>query len=131
MPRNKAMRDFLLALSVTFFVQPLVLSQTNPTSPAFEAVSIKAAGSQSIPVTTASGKKSMGVKVSEDPGRITYQNTTLMPVLMRAYQVERRQITGPAWLDNERYDIVATIPKDAPKEQIPAMLQNLLVERFK
>jgi uncharacterized protein (TIGR03435 family) len=125
------MRHFLLALGLTFFVQPLAFSQAGPASPVFEAASVKAAGSQPIPSPTANGKKSTGVKVSEDPGRITYQNTTLLPVLMRAYQVKRRQINGPAWLDNERYDIVATIPKDTPKEQIPAMLRNLLGERFK
>jgi uncharacterized protein (TIGR03435 family) len=125
------MRNFMFALGATFFVQPLAFCQTSPAAPVFEAASVKAAGRQPIPSPTANGKKSMGVKVSEDPGRITYQNTTLTPVLMRAYQVKRRQIAGPVWLDNERYDIVATIASDTPKEQIPAMLENLLVERFK
>jgi uncharacterized protein (TIGR03435 family) len=32
--------------------------------------------------------------------------------------------------ESERYDIVATIPDGATKEQFPMMLQNLLTERF-
>ena len=49
---------------------------------------------------------------------------------MRAYDVKRYQIVGPSWMDTERYDIVAIPPEGAAQEQIPAMLQNLLVERF-
>jgi uncharacterized protein (TIGR03435 family) len=49
---------------------------------------------------------------------------------MKAYNVKRYQIVGPAWLDTEHYDIIAKPPAGAAKEQIPAMLQNLLVERF-
>src|SRR5262249_21050048 len=40
-------------------------------------------------------------------------------------------ITGPAWLDSERFDITAKVPDGVSKEQIPAMLQVLLAERFK
>jgi uncharacterized protein (TIGR03435 family) len=41
------------------------------------------------------------------------------------------QISGPGWLDSERYDIVAKVPRGATKEQFMGMLQNLLAERFK
>jgi uncharacterized protein (TIGR03435 family) len=125
------MRKFPLALGLTFLAQPLAVSQAiPPPPPAFEAASVKPGGTQPIPPPPA-GVRSTGTSVSEDPGRITYLNTTLTPVLMRAYQVKRRQINGPAWLETQEYDIIATLPKGAPKEQIPAMLQKLLVERFK
>jgi uncharacterized protein (TIGR03435 family) len=120
-----------IALGLTLFVQPLVFSQTGSPSPVFEVVSVKPGGTLPIPPPSAKGLRSTGISISEDPGRVTYLNTTLIPVLTRAYQVKRRQINGPAWLDSEKYDIVATIPKGALKEQIPAMLQNLLAERFK
>jgi uncharacterized protein (TIGR03435 family) len=125
------MLKFPIALGLTFLVQPLAFGQTSPPSPAFEVVSVKPGGTLPIPPPSAKGLKSTGIWISEDPGRITYLNTTLIPVLTRAYQVKRRQINGPAWLDSEKYDIVATIPKGALKEQIPAMLQSLLAERFK
>ncbi len=52
-------------------------------------------------------------------------------ILMNAYDVKNFQISGPAWLDTERYDITATMRPDATKEQFRVMLQNLLAERFK
>jgi uncharacterized protein (TIGR03435 family) len=124
------MLKFPVTLGVILFAQPLAFSQTSSPSPVFDAASVKPGGTQPV-VAVRRGLKSTGSTTSEDPGRITYLNTTLIPVLMRAYQVKRRQINGPAWLDSERYDIVATIPKGASKEQIPAMLQNLLADRFK
>src|SRR5262249_37900154 len=35
------------------------------------------------------------------------------------------------WLDSERFDVVAKIPENTPKDQIPLMMQALLAERFK
>src|ERR1017187_586637 len=68
---------------------------------------------------------------SSDPGQITYTNVSLKNVLMNAYGVKDFQISGPGWLDSERYDIVAKVPRGATKEQSKVMMQNLLAERFK
>jgi uncharacterized protein (TIGR03435 family) len=54
----------------------------------------------------------------------------LKPVIALAYGVGVDQVIGPQWLDDDRYDIVATLPVDAPQGQVPAMLQHLLAERF-
>ena len=51
-------------------------------------------------------------------------------LLIRAYDVKGYQITGPSWIDTEQYEIAATIPAGATKEQAAQMLQNLLAERF-
>jgi uncharacterized protein (TIGR03435 family) len=53
-----------------------------------------------------------------------------MNIPTRAYDVKNYQISGPAWLDMERYDIAASIPSGATKKQFNLMLQNLLAERF-
>jgi uncharacterized protein (TIGR03435 family) len=58
-------------------------------------------------------------------------NMTLKALMIQAYGVKNFQIEGPAWLDSEGYDIEAKLPEGASKEQIPAMLQALLAERFK
>jgi uncharacterized protein (TIGR03435 family) len=68
---------------------------------------------------------------TKDPGRIHYPYMTMKNILVNAYDVKTFQITGPAWLDSERFDITATMPPDTTKEQFRAMLQNLLAERFK
>ncbi|HTS28166.1 MAG TPA: TIGR03435 family protein [Bryobacteraceae bacterium] len=40
-------------------------------------------------------------------------------------------MSGPSWLDTERFRIVARVPAGATKEQAPVMLQRLLAERSK
>jgi len=56
---------------------------------------------------------------------------SLKSLIMLAYDVKNYQITGPQWLDTERFDVTATMPPDTTKEQYRIMLQNLLIERFK
>jgi uncharacterized protein (TIGR03435 family) len=54
-----------------------------------------------------------------------------MGLLMRAYEVHRRQILGPEWLETKHFDVTAKLPDGANTKQIPKMLQALLTERFK
>jgi uncharacterized protein (TIGR03435 family) len=68
---------------------------------------------------------------STDPGRVTYTGVNLKSLVARAYGVKEFQVEGPAWLEGERYDVIATIPKGADKEQVGLMMQRLLAERFK
>jgi uncharacterized protein (TIGR03435 family) len=39
-------------------------------------------------------------------------------------------VSGPAWLSDQSFDIEAKVPDGAPKEELNAMLQSLLEERF-
>jgi uncharacterized protein (TIGR03435 family) len=41
------------------------------------------------------------------------------------------QISGPSWLESDCVGIIGRMPEGAPKEQLPAMLEALLAERFK
>ena len=68
---------------------------------------------------------------TDDPGRLVSYYTTLKMILTRAYDLKSFQIVGPAWLDSERYDIVAKVPPGATSGQVNIMLQNLLADRFK
>jgi uncharacterized protein (TIGR03435 family) len=51
-------------------------------------------------------------------------------LLMTAYDVKTYQISGPAWMATERYDVIVKVPKEATTEQVSVMWQNLLTERF-
>jgi uncharacterized protein (TIGR03435 family) len=51
-------------------------------------------------------------------------------LISEAYGVKGYQVTGPAWLDSERYEIVGQLPEGKTREQAKFMLQNLLAERF-
>jgi uncharacterized protein (TIGR03435 family) len=67
---------------------------------------------------------------TEAPGRISYVNIALKGLLAAAYRVRVIQIFGPAWLDDLKYDIEATIGPGTTRPQFRVMLQNLLKERF-
>lgn len=65
-----------------------------------------------------------------DPGRISYR-MTLRRLLLLAYEVTGEQLSGPDWLNDTDFDIVAKVPEGSTKEQVHAMLQHLLEERFR
>jgi uncharacterized protein (TIGR03435 family) len=56
---------------------------------------------------------------------------TLGYLITQAYGVKSYQISGPEWMNSDRFDITAKMPDGATREQIPQMLQSLLAERFK
>ena len=56
---------------------------------------------------------------------------TVRDLMARAYAVKPAQITGPDWITMERYDINASLPAGSTTDDIPAMLQTLLADRFK
>jgi uncharacterized protein (TIGR03435 family) len=91
--------------------------------PQFEVATIR----RSAPVIDGRLTVTMG----GDPGRIDYQGLPLKILLSRAFNVKDDQISGPDWLDTERFDVAAKIPPSVSRDRVPAMLQALLVERFK
>lgn len=65
-----------------------------------------------------------------DPTRWACDNCPLSMLLTQAYNLKRFQITGPAWLDSERFDISARVAEGATKEDLRLMQRSLLEERF-
>jgi uncharacterized protein (TIGR03435 family) len=68
---------------------------------------------------------------SLDPGSVTLKGVPLRAVLVEAFKVPGDQIDGPSWMDSDCYEISAKYPAGVSKDQLPAMLQGLLSERFK
>ena len=56
---------------------------------------------------------------------------SLADLIPYAYRVKRLQISVPSWMNETRWDISATIPKDETADRAPEMMQTLLAERFK
>jgi uncharacterized protein (TIGR03435 family) len=65
-----------------------------------------------------------------DPGRVALRNMSLLSLVARAYRVSTTRVNGPAWMDEEQFDVYAKVPAGAPKDQVNEMLQSLLKERF-
>lgn len=66
-----------------------------------------------------------------DAARAEYIYMTLKQLIAIAYHVKEYEIEGPDWLGEQRFDIEATIPAGATKDDAPAMLKALLQDRFK
>jgi uncharacterized protein (TIGR03435 family) len=90
---------------------------------AFEAASVKPA-----PPPTGRG---MRVMMGGDPGRVNFTNVSLRDIIRQAYKLKDYQITGPEWINNERFDVTAKLPEGAKETDKPEMLRTLLAERFK
>jgi len=94
----------------------------------FEVASVKLAAPQT------GGGVFVGVRGgpgTKDPTRISYVNESVRNLLTEAYGVRLYQVSGPDWIDTERYDISARIVDGATKDQVKVMLQTLLANRFK
>lgn len=105
-------------------------AQTPAALKSFEVASIKPS-EPFTPAMAASGKLHVGMKI--DAARVDIGSFPLMQLICKAYDVKAYQVSGPSWLTmgGQRFDIVATLPPGATKEQVPEMLQSLLAERFK
>jgi len=77
----------------------------------------------------AAGKRPGSMRV--DGARATYVYQSLKELIAYAYKVRSYQIGGPEWLSTDRFDIQANLPEGTGKDDAPAMMQALLVERFK
>ncbi len=111
-------------------------AQTPTARPQFEVASVKPAANDQTGGRTARMQEMIrnlrqpGMIPLADPGRIRLENWALLDLIAAAYSVRATQVSGPAWLSDRSFDIEATVPDGAPKEELNAMLQSLLEERF-
>lgn len=64
-------------------------------------------------------------------GRYQVRSGTLVDLIALAYGVDNDKVlSGPNWLDFDRFDILATAPANAKQADVKTMLQALLAERF-
>jgi uncharacterized protein (TIGR03435 family) len=107
-----------------FAIIVLIASAAAAQRPTFEVASIKryAPGAVVAPGTG-------GFKLSPD-GSLIASYTTLRMFIQWAYGVPG-DISGPPWLDEERYDVAAKAAAPATFRQFKLMFQSLLEDRFK
>jgi uncharacterized protein (TIGR03435 family) len=64
-------------------------------------------------------------------GNLTVRNLPLKRLVLFAFRLDDPQlIGGPAWLDTDRFDVVAKADAETTDSDLRTMTQNLLVERF-
>lgn len=105
------------AIVALLLAQP---ARPQDTRPAYEVASIK-------PNDSGSGSS----RTNGSKGQIIFMNQSLKRLIERAYSAKPFQVTGPGWMADLRFDIVAKYPLDMNKDDRPVMLRTLLGDRFK
>ena len=127
--RNGFLRLFVV---IVFLAASVAFGQTAPGKLAFEVASVRPSAPLDMTKLAAEVRAGrmprLGAHV--DASRAEYIYVPLRDLIAYAYNVKNYQVTGPAWLATERFDIEAKIPEGALKDDAPAMMQALLAERF-
>lgn len=92
---------------------------------AFEVASVK-----SSELAKTGGDGSRREDISTGPQSVTMRNVRFRSCVLWAYDLMVYQVTGPAWINEERYDIAAKAAGPASKAQLREMMQRLLADRF-
>jgi len=106
---------------LTSFPALAALGQTSPPAQ-FEVASVRPSPPGAI------GQIRLGLQV--DGSQVRVNRFPLRDCLAIAFKLKRYQVTGPDWLETERFDIIAKLPEGAPRDQVQPMLQALLLDRF-
>src|SRR5579884_3381356 len=115
MPRRLSLSLNILLLACAAAAQP-------PDVPGFEVASVK--GCQQL------AGPDYNNRIVISASAYTARNTTLRRLIADAYDLQLRQIAGPAWLDENEYDIDARTSTPADRGRIALMLRALLADRF-
>ena len=102
----------------TLFAGLLLCSLCLAGEPSFDAASIRPAEGGVRP------------DIKTTPGTLTIRNQSLLVTLAWAYDIPPFQITAPAWLNEERFDILAKAEGGGDETTIRLMLRKLLADRF-
>jgi uncharacterized protein (TIGR03435 family) len=105
-----------------------VFAQQPAASPSFEVASIKPAPPLTVDKIR-SGQFHAGISVTGT--RADFGFMSLADLLPYAYRVKPYQISGPDWMKDDRWDIVAKLPDGEVPDHAHEMLLSLLIERFK
>ncbi len=117
MPRCSSICALLLATALP----PGIRAQQD-----FEVASIRPAM-----LARVGGEGSGWEKVTVTPGRVDIQNAGLSFLIQWAYGVKVYQVSGPARLLAERYDVNARAAQPSGRQQMMTAMQHLLAERFR
>jgi uncharacterized protein (TIGR03435 family) len=105
------------------------------TAPSFDVASIRAAegggrgGGGRGGAAMIFSLRTANIKVS--PDGVTMRGVNFRTCVRWAFNTTEMQVTGPEWIDQQRYDIVAKASGGASEDQMRRMMQTLLAERFK
>jgi uncharacterized protein (TIGR03435 family) len=100
----------------------LILLSAADTAPAFEVADVHLSAPTTFPFMN-------GPILHGD--RYVLRNATIVDMIATAYGVDANNVLeGPAWLEMDRFDVIAKAPPATPPETLKLMLRALLADRF-
>jgi uncharacterized protein (TIGR03435 family) len=120
------MKSLILGAAILASVWFPGLAQGPSGAPSFDVASVKVSELNGM-----GGEGSRKANLRAEPGSLSIRNLTFKSCVSWAYHLKDYQVTGPGWIDSERYDIVAKAAVPAKDDDLRKMLQTLLAERFK
>jgi len=115
------LRPFAYASLLTLLAPP-ARSQPPSPPPAFEIADVHSSVRSQFPLV---------IPGALHGDRYIIRQRTLAQLIATAYDLDATEIFGgPAWLEHDRFDIVAKAPPSTPSATLNLMLQALLADRF-
>jgi uncharacterized protein (TIGR03435 family) len=113
-----------------------LVAQTPAAGPQFEVASVKpaandqAGGPPAMVRQMRRNNQPPGAIPMAGPDRVSAKGWSLLDLIAAAHSVRATQVSGPAWLSDQDFDVEAKVPDGTAKDELHAMLQSLLEERF-
>ena len=115
----------LVCPSVIAFTACAVLAQAAPAaSPAFDVASIK----PNTAMVRNEGHMIDDISVGADT--VSVRNVSLQGCIRWAYDIRGYQVSGPGWINSDRFDITAKAAAAASEADLRQMMHTLLADRF-
>jgi len=116
-PKAVLLAGMLLPAALSAF------GQDSAAAPEFDVASIK-------PAVLQAGQ-AFGVGcVSRNPILFICTNAPLRMLVVLAYGIDHNLVSGPAWIDSQRFHVNAKVPPGSSDEQIHLMLRQLLADQL-
>src|SRR4051812_42655798 len=112
------------AVALAVLVGTPILAQTPDRKLEFEVASVR----PSSKVIGDTAPVALGLRLDGSQARIGA--LTIRDYIAMAYRIKAYQVMGAEWVATERFDVNAKLPEGSTVDQIPAMIQSLLAERF-
>jgi uncharacterized protein (TIGR03435 family) len=144
-PRRQSVRTPLLTAGVFLLLAPVAFGALRPPRPAPPPRMVSVLpGLRVQPPPPPTGGPSFDVvsvkrntgsdlarRFEATPGGVNLINLTLRELIYLAYQTQDRLLVGgPAWMNDARFDIVATTADGAAQAPILTLVRQLLADRF-
>jgi uncharacterized protein (TIGR03435 family) len=134
MKKSSALFLSYLLIGTSFVIRPGSLAaQPAPSKLAFEVATIRPSPPPDPAKIRAEIQAGHMPRIGPhlSASRAEYIDMNLKELIALAWNLRGYQVSGPDWLGSQRFDVEATMPEGATKDDAPAMLRTLLVDRFK